>query len=722
MIVNAENYNIKGIVKDAKTGKTLPGATVRIHGTTLGCASRSNGEFVLKNVPEGDYIVKASFSGYKAQRMNINLHANKEGVVLKLVASPINLDEVTITGTGTHHKLKNTPVQTEVITRKTIDNVGSTNVIDLLSTVSPSFDFSPDLMGSYMSINGLSNKYILVLIDGVRLIGDISGNVDLTRINMGNIEKIEVVKGASSSLYGSDAIGGVINIITKKSTHKVNVLTDSKFGDNGVFSQHIGINARAGKLTSSTNLDYRKSNGYELKDSRGENEITYIRKFYTQTLSQKFTYDFSNSFKAYVGGSKYHKKIFNPRIAKKYYDYQFNDFSFNAGVKYLINKKSSIKLDVNNDNYKYDYLYFVDKKPYKVNDEVLSKRQRSFNANLKGIFKLNKQHTLIAGAEYLSDNLQTAAKKIPDGEKDAYTQSLYIQDEFKVFENTTIVGGLRFVDHKMFGNKLTPKVSVLQKIKDFNIRASYSEGFKTPSLQELFYEYEFSSRRSGTSLYLGNPELKAEESKYYSFSVEYVKEWFNASVSVYRNNIDNMINKKDIDKSADLPAKYQSVYPDPFDKRIVLYSNLEKARTQGIDFIFNTHLGHGLTLGGGYSYVDAADKSGEEDVRIEKIARNYANVRLAWDKNWNNYALNLTLTGRFQDGKYYDEGETQNYNLWRLASTHRFITKKNFNIDFLAGIDNIFNHKDTRPIDGNKYGTITPGRTAFFGIKINFTK
>ncbi len=720
--VNAEHFNIKGIVKDAKTGKTLTGASIRVHGTTLGCASNSKGEFKLKDIPEGEYIIKASFSGYKAERVNINLNGNKNSLILSLVPSPINLDEVTITGTGTHHKLKNTPVQTEVITKKTIENIGSTSIEDLLATVSPSFDFSPNIMGSYMSINGLGNKYILVLVDGVRLTGDVSGNIDLTRINVGNIEKIEIVKGASSSLYGSEAIGGVINIITKKSSKKLNVSTSSQLGENSAFSENAGIDFKIGKLNSSTTFDYRKSDSWDLTDENDPGSLYHINKFYTKTVTQKFTYSPSKSIKTYLGGSFYNKKIFNQRIEKKYYDYLYNDYSFNAGIKYIINQKNSINLDVNSDIYNYDYLYFTDYKDYKRGDKVINKRQHCYTANLKGIFKLSKKHTLIAGAEYFSDKMETSEDKIPSKEKDAYTQSLYIQDEYKILDKLTLVAGLRYVNHETFGDHLTPKVSLLQKIGNFNLRASYSHGFKTPSLQEIYYKYYFSRSKSW---YLGNPDLKPEKSKYYTVSAEYVKDWFNASVSVYRNNIDNMIERKIITEASQLPEIYQGE-TELFDKAVSLYSNIDQARSQGIDFIFNAHIGNGFTLGGGYSYVDAKDLSNGKEVRLDRIARNYANIRLGWDKNWSNYGLNVTLTGKYQDGKFYEVKETKEYNLWRLSTSHKFLSNKKFNLNLLAGIDNIFDYTDTTPVhystSSKFYGTLTPGRTFFVGIKINFSK
>lgn len=135
----------------------------------------------------------------------------------------IRLDEVVVTGTGTEHYLKDAPVQTEVITGKALEQYNGRSLDEILSALSPSITFSPGDMGSNIQLNGLKNDYILIMVNGKRMNGDIGGQNDLSIINPATIERIEIVKGASSSLYGSDAIAGVINIITKKNRDKVSV-------------------------------------------------------------------------------------------------------------------------------------------------------------------------------------------------------------------------------------------------------------------------------------------------------------------------------------------------------------------------------------------------------------------------------------------------------------------------------------------------------------------
>ena len=128
----------------------------------------------------------------------------------------VSLGEIVVTGTGTEHLLKDAPVQTEVISGKMLRNYAGKSIEDILSGLTASFAFNQDDMGSQMQLGGLGNSYILILIDGKRIHGDVGGQNELSLIDPQNIEKIEIVKGASSALYGSGALSRAGNILTRK--------------------------------------------------------------------------------------------------------------------------------------------------------------------------------------------------------------------------------------------------------------------------------------------------------------------------------------------------------------------------------------------------------------------------------------------------------------------------------------------------------------------------
>ena len=175
-----------------------------------------------------------------------------------------SLQEVVVTGTGTQHLLKDVPVQTEVISHRQLQQYAGRSIEDILSGLSASFAFNESDMGSQLQINGLGNSYVLILIDGRRLHGDNGGDNDLSLIDPLNIEKIEIVKGASSALYGSDAIAGVINIITKKHReHGMKLDNTTRVGSFGDIRQHNGIALNYGKVSSYTNFQLQHSDGWQ---------------------------------------------------------------------------------------------------------------------------------------------------------------------------------------------------------------------------------------------------------------------------------------------------------------------------------------------------------------------------------------------------------------------------------------------------------------------------
>ena len=138
------------------------------------------------------------------------------------------ISPIVVTGSGHHQRLKDTSTPVHVLSKQDIHEQGITNFSDAITKMIPQVAVSPNSMGSFLRLNGLGNKYILILVNGQKLVGDISNNIDINRINISRIRRIEVLDGAASSLYGSDAIGGVINIITDQPTSDmISVMTDT---------------------------------------------------------------------------------------------------------------------------------------------------------------------------------------------------------------------------------------------------------------------------------------------------------------------------------------------------------------------------------------------------------------------------------------------------------------------------------------------------------------
>ena len=704
----AQSVSFSGTVSEKKSGEPLIGANVYFNGTTLGTVTNKNGEFVIRNVKPGTYEVIVSCIGYHRVREEIILSGTKTKFDCSLEKSNSTLGEVVVTGTGTPHHLKSAPVQTELIDKKLIDRIAPSDFNDLMLGVSPSFDFSPGAMGPQMQLNGLGNDYILVLIDGKRVYGDVGGQTDLNRINPDNVERIEVVKGASSALYGSEAIAGVINIITKKSKSKAAVVTSNRYGSYGEWIQHHNLDLNFGRLSSTTSFDRKTTDGWQLSkyelddDELVETEAMAQNAYNDFTFNQKLSYAVTQQLNIYVQGSKYRRDVQRPQSVGSY-GYFYDDFSYAAGAEYLLEKGNKLTLDWNSDRFNYYYKYNQESGDYVDGDKVKQTEQLRDALNLKGIFKLSKSQLLSVGAEYVNEELESEGRL--EGEKaDAYTLALYAQDEINIVKNLSAVLGARYVNHKEFGSAFTPKASVLYKLGDFNFRGTYARGFKAPTLKELYYHYE---KRS--YLYLGNPDLDPQTSNYYAFSAEYIINGLSFSLTGYQNDVDDLIDYQVVETSEEDAANGI--------KTTKQHYNISEAGTKGIDFLFNANLGAGFSVGGGYSYVDAKNKT--DDIRLEGVAQNYGNLRLGYVHNWKKYQLTANLNARFQDDKFYDDdyGNAKGYNLWKLTTIHRFYGPGDFVFDLSAGIDNIFDYEDDSPY-GSHYGTISPGRTYFVSLLI----
>jgi len=163
----AQNVSLAGTISD-DSGQPLSGAHVFLQGTNIGTATNNQGEYLIQNLEPDTYILNVSFSGVKHVKDSVNITSGLNKHSYQMSESTNNLGEVVVTGTGTPHHLKNAPVPTELISSKAISSVGANDFTELMMALSPSFDFNLGTMGSFMTINGLRNDFIVVLINGRR--------------------------------------------------------------------------------------------------------------------------------------------------------------------------------------------------------------------------------------------------------------------------------------------------------------------------------------------------------------------------------------------------------------------------------------------------------------------------------------------------------------------------------------------------------------------------
>ena len=664
------------------------------------------------------------------------------------------LQEVVVTGTGTQHLLKDAPVQTEVIGRRQLDLYAGRSIEDILGGLAACFDFSENDMGSHLQMGGLGNSYVLILIDGRRLHGDNGGENDLALIDPHNIERIEIVKGASSALYGSDAIAGVINIITRKHReHGLSLENTSRLGSYGDVRQHTGLAVNYGKLSSYTNFQLQHSDGwqntaeeaisqteYHITDSRNKT----VNRHTNWQLAERLTWQPLRQLELYADGSIYWKRIYRPcgshrGVDTKTYDLQYDNASASVGGKWRLANDDIITLDADWKRHAYNYAYtdttltdgyvngrFTNFYPYFPGDKELQSDQRMTNVSLKGVFTLPHEQRLSAGLDYRYDWLK-APMRVAGGKATDNTGAIYVQDEWKAVNGKRstvngqlfLTGGLRLTTNQGFGTRLTPKLSAMLKMGDLRLRTTWSQGYKTPTPKELHYQYV--RNMSGVYLYLGNKDLKPQTSNYFGFSAEYSKGHVTLTVAPYYNRVSDMITLVTIpvkDAPGELITKY-----DPM--RVRQYQNIEDAKTWGVDVNVKVKVNVNVEIGGSYSYLNtqANTYNSTDDVMqrvtIDGMAHHKANVFGTWSHSFTKrYRLGLGIYGRMSSKRYYqNDGNGKGYQLWRLATSHQW--GKALRLE--AGIDNIFNYVDRTP-HGLHLGTTSPGRTAYVALTLRLNQ
>ena len=651
-----------------------------------------------------------------------------------------NLNPVVVTGSGHHQRLKSTATPVRVLSSQEIREQGISTFDGALTRMMPQASMAPSSMGSFLRLNGLGNKYILILINGQKLSGDISNNVDLNRINMSRVKRIEVLDGAASSLYGSDAIAGVINIITDQPTQNlVSVTSDTRVSGHGALTEAVSVDVYKNGFGSYTSFTHDRADSYQttdleyVKGSDTETQRTIAPLFTgyrSNIFGQKFTYA-PNQHLALNAGLDYSYKITdrpetrNDITGGTDYEMRYKGFRWNVGGIYKFSAKNSLQADFTVDRFRYGKQYDVETKDYAIGDYVQSKKQCSLDGEVKAILGLMDNSTTIFGADWRKEYLMATSGNI---DQNVYSLAAYAQHEQKLFKDFTATLGLRLTHHETFNNHLTPKVTLMYAPANFRFRATYSAGFRAPGLDELYYHY-FSVNRGKAQISFGNKDLKPEKSNYFSLNAEYRDDVIAVSLTGYLNRINDMVVKQNVDvddaSRKMLMAEFPEMTQDQADKMVsyALYQNSDKGDVKGVQVNVSANVFRGFNLSANYVYTYARTKSGEEWTVLERSIRHAATIAANYHHTWGKYGLNINLNGRLQSKTYYTGSyeDAPGYGVWNLHTTHSFDCSKWAFLEPSIGVDNIFDKVDNR-IDSSvrKYALYTPGRMLVVGLKVKF--
>ena len=617
-----------------------------------------------------------------------------------VVKRSYNLNPVVVTGSGHHQRLKSTATPVHVLSAQEIREQGISTFDAALTRMMPQVSMAPNSMGTFLRLNGLGNKYILILINGQKLSGDISNNVDLNRINMSRVKRIEVL-------------------------------------GHGVLTEAVSLDIFKNGFGSYTSFTHDRADSYQttdleyIKGSDTETQKT-IAPFFTgyrsNIFGQKFTYA-PNEHLALNAGLDYSYKITDrPETRTDItggtdYEMRYKGLRWNIGGIYKFTAKNSLQADFTVDRFRYGKEYDVETKTYHIGDYVQSKKQRSMEGELKAILGLSKNSTTIFGADWRKDYLTASSGNI---DQNVYTLAAYAQHEIKFLKDFTATMGLRLTHHETFDQHLTPKVTLMYAPGNFRLRATYSAGFRAPGLDELYYHY-FSVNRGKAQISFGNKNLSPEKSHYFALNAEYRSQTIALSVTGFINRINDMVVKQNVsidDASRKmLMAEFPEMTQDQADKMVsyALYQNSDKGDVKGMQVNLSANLFEGFNLSANYVYTYARTKSGDEWTLLERSIRNAATIAANYHHSWGKYGLNVNLNGRLQSKTYYTGTyeDAPGFGVWNLHTTHSIDCLKWAFLQPSIGVDNIFDKVDNRIDSANrKYALYSPGRMLVIGLKV----
>lgn len=613
--------------------------------------------------------------------------------------SAVTTKDVVVTATRTEADVKMVPNTVEVITADDIEKLGATDVYSALRLADNVQIMNTGTgFGHRISMRGMSSDSTLILINGQRTaIEDTETTqnlLTLDRINVHNIERIEIVRGAASAQYGSDALAGVINIITKKSTGKPSVTVGATTGTTNMSNYyHIDL-GRQGKFSSTFDMNFSKDRQWT------EHEVSGLPVKNLQGPKQ--SYNFSGTYE--LGENK------NLNLDLGYYkdrlsgDWSHKEYNLGAwgGIVRLQDAKLETErrdasLSLTGKTKKDDYMVrtFYSKLdkfrflPYTALAKEYGETNKYsiWGIEAKNSHKVNGDHTLTYGTEYDRYDVDGVNfGKDGDNGKNLNTYAAYIQDEWLLGDKWEIIPDVRYDHHSEFGSKTTPHIGVTYLANDHNrFKANWGEGYKAPSVSELYMDYTHMG-----VLTLGNPNLRPEESK--NWDLSYEGEWGKTfgKITYFHNDIDNLISTRTVGGR----HGYNEYY------------NIDgTTKTHGVELTLGRKLSRDLDVKVTSNWTSASNKvaSAESSAHgVDGIADNITTLQLAYDDH-RAYGYNATLWEQWVHD-YYESDSSQTYSY----NTLNFVINKKYGdaVRLFAGVDNIFNKKiDAIYLDGRIWRT-----------------
>jgi outer membrane receptor for ferrienterochelin and colicins len=627
---------------------------------------------------------------------------------------------VVVTATKTEQDIKDVPAAVTVITAEELAARGVVTLQQALESATSVYSGKDSHSRAMVGMRGFDTRHTLILIDGKRLISEVGSETtyELTRITMENVERIEIVRGPVSALYGSDAMGGVVNIITRQ-PEKAQMelrLEGKKYNaqSGGGYDWFARYDAgKQGRFAWSASLGENNIDPFNLSDGTTPNYYGYVRPY-----NFKGVLDVGKTGKLTLDLDRMEEKIERRSSATSLLKYD--------------NTRSSVSLafedKLKNGSNFFRFFRSEYDKDYESRNRTTGKltafdliERKSTLLEAKGTREWNKNHLLTFGGEYQQENFRGTRFNTGQGYYTVSRAGLtntgtegtiryyagYLQDEWSLSDKLLLTPAIRFDGSDAYTNAVSPKLGLTYKIKpNLRIKMSAGFGFKTPSLLNSYYGFWHNTATTAkptSGLYmLGNPDLKPERSQSYEIGIEGENGPTSAKVTLFHNVITDMIESYDTGKTRDTTALLGFTSSD----RIYTYRNIAQGSIWGLEGEIERKLNERFSLSVGYTYLDATD--GSTGARLSDRPVHQLNGGISYtDKQ-------RGITGRFWGTAISNVIATTASKAQKSYGTWNVLLSKDIdkNLTIYAGIENIFNFYD---VDLKIFGAVYKT-----GIRIKF--
>lgn len=683
---------VGGTVSDAATGEAIVGATVRVkEHSHIGTVTDTQGRYQLQ-LPDGKTChLEVSFLGYNTEKQLVAT-GKTSAVDFSLTENVSQLGTVVVTATRTPKLLKDVPVITRVIDEKDFLATDVGNVQDLLQTELPGIEFTYS-MNQQVSLNmqGFGGNSVLFLVDGERLAGETLDNVDYSRLGLNDVGRIEIVKGAASSLYGSNAVGGVVNIISREADEPWTLNVGSRWGSHNDWRNCAALSFNTGRFSSSTNLQYTSCDAIKLKN---DGDFGSIYANHTFNVKEKVTFEATNQLKLTARAGYF----FRERESLETSHDRYRDFSGGLKGEYDIDESSNLMMSYAFDQY--------DKSNFALQSGLDVRSYSNVQHTVRSLFNYSfgKKSIFTLGGDYLRDYLMSY-QFTDGGAYIQHTADAFAQFDWSITEKLSLISALRYDFYSQAKiHHLSPKLGVMYKFGAVSLRASYADGFRAPTLKEMYMSFDMAN----IFMIYGNPDLRPESSHNFNLAGEYTQGCYNVTLMGFYNRVSDRIT---------------TVWNQALGG--MQYENMSPLTISGLDFSASARWDCGLKLR--LSYIFTHENLHEGDLHTSSTRPHTATARLEYGKNWKNYGFNVALTGRLLSAVTCDEytsltdlSQTERvtypgYTIWRLSLMQRIGRAINLTTTF----DNLFNYV---PEYYYSNSPATTGTTFAVGLSVDIDK